>query len=97
MKIKFSPRAFKYLQEKQASAVTFYQVDIETACCVGAAREVGIALEPPRRQEHYKYQRAEGLDVYVHRDLQVSESVVIKKQGFWKFASLYADGLRISI
>lgn len=97
MDIRFTSRALRYIREKQASAVTFYQVDIEAACCIGAVRDVGITLEPPERREHYRYQRVGDLDVYVHRDLRVSGPVVVKKQGFWKFASLYADGLRISI
>ena len=97
MDIRFSPRACKYLRDKQASGITFYLVDIETSGSIGAVREVGVSLEPPKRPENFLYLRAESFDIYVSRNLEITEPVVIKKQGFWKFSALYADGLSVRI
>lgn len=97
MEIRLSPRAGKYLRERQATQVTFYLVDIETTGSIGAVREVGVSLEPPARPENFRWGRAEGFDIYVDRQLKVTEPVVIKKQGFWKLSSLYADGLRVQM
>ncbi len=97
MDIRFSSRAFKYLQSSQVSGITFYLVDLETGGSIGAVRDVGVSLKPPARPENFSYDRAEGFDIYIHRSLKVTEPVVIKKQGFWKFSWLYADGLRIHL
>jgi hypothetical protein len=97
MDITLSPSAVKYLRYRQVSGVTFYLVDIECTGCIGAVREVGVSLEPPGRPENFRYGRAEGFDIYVGRKLKVTGPVMIKKQGFWKFSSLFAHGLQIPI
>lgn len=97
MDIRLSPRAVKYLREMNAPAVTLYMVDIETTGSIGAVREVGVSLQPPKDQENFRYCPVEGFDVYVDRELKVTGPVVVKKQGFWKFSSLYADGLQVQL
>ncbi|MCF8111488.1 MAG: hypothetical protein K9J85_08365 [Desulfobacteraceae bacterium] len=95
MDIRLSPRALKYLRDKNVSEITFYLVDIETTGSIGAVREVGVSLAPPGRPENFRYERAGGFEIYIDSRLEVTEPIVIKKQGFWKFSSLYADGLGV--
>lgn len=97
MDIKLLPGAVKYIKAKKASEITLYFVDIETTGSIGAVREVGVSLEPPRRPENYRYKRAEGFDIYVSRDLKITGTIIIKKQGFWKLSWLCAEGLQIPI
>ena len=97
MDVRFSSRALKYLRDRQVSGITFYLVDIETTGSIGAVREIGVHLAPPGRPGNFKYDRAEGFDIYVDPRLEITEPVVIKKQGFWKLASLYADGLHFRV
>jgi len=97
MDIRVTPRARKYLQEKEASEVTLYLVDIESSGSIDSVKEVGVSLKPPKRPEHFMHDRAEGFDIYVDRKLRIIGPIVIRKQGFWKLASLYADGLQIPI
>lgn len=95
MDIRLSTRALKYLRDRNVSVITFYLVDIETTGSIGAVREVGVSLAPPGRPESFRYDTAGGFDIYIDRRIEVTEPIVIKKQGFWKFSSLYADGLNI--
>ncbi|MFW6297785.1 MAG: hypothetical protein ACOC03_04705 [Desulfosalsimonas sp.] len=97
MDIRLSPGAAKYLAAKKASDVTIYLVDIETTGSIGAVREVGVSLEPPKRPENFRYERVDGFDIYVARELRITGPVIIKKQGFWKLSWLCADGLQIPI
>ncbi len=97
MEVKISPRAMKYLQERGASSLVLGLVDIETGGSVGAARDVAFGFTPPRDSRHFRWCQVEGIDVYVDRKLKVVGPVVIKKQGFWKLSSLYADGVQVPI
>ncbi|MBS3754933.1 MAG: hypothetical protein KGY56_04470 [Desulfobacterales bacterium] len=97
MDIRFSSSALKYLRDRQVSGITFYLVDIETTGSIGAVREIGVRLAPPGRPENFKYDRAEGFDIYVDPRLEITEPILIKKQGFWKLAALYADGLHFRV
>ncbi|MBS3809796.1 MAG: hypothetical protein KGY38_06560 [Desulfobacterales bacterium] len=95
MDIRLSSRAQKYLRDRNVSAITFYLVDIETTGSIGAVREVGLSLATPGHPENFRYEQAGEFDIYIDSRLEVTEPVVIKKQGFWKFSSLYADGLGV--
>jgi len=98
MDIRLSSRARKYLQDKEASELTLYLVDIEAgSSSIGVVKDVGISLNQPKRPEQFLHDRVEGLDIYVDRKLKITGPIVIKKQGVWKFASLFADGLHVPI
>ena len=97
MEVTISPRAMKYLHERGASCLVLGLVDIETGGSVGAARDVAFGFAPPRDSRHFRWCQVQGIDVYVDRKLRVVGPVAIKKQGFWKFSSLYADGVQVPI
>ena len=97
MPVKISPRARKFLQDKGVDTIFLHFVDIAVADNVGVVKEVEVYYGQPDRPDLYWLRHADGIKVYVDRRLDSTGTVEIKKQGFWKFANLYADGLRIPL
>jgi hypothetical protein len=97
MEVRISPGARKYLANRGADSVVLRLVEMETGCSVGIAKDVDVRFEPPARPGGFLRRNAQGIDVYIDRRLGTQETVVIKKQGFWRFSCLYADGLRVPI
>jgi len=97
MEVKFSSGARKLLEEKGAENICIHLVDIATADSIGAARDIEVNCEVPEQKEQFWWDRVGGIDVYIDKKLKIIGPVVVKKQGFWIFSSLYADGLRILI
>jgi len=95
--ISISPRAKRFLQDKGVKTIVLSFVELETGCCVGVAKDVAVSFEPPRDPRKFWRRHADGWEVFVDRQLKSDAEVVIKKQGFWKFASLYVDGLRVPL
>lgn len=97
MQIRFSPGALKYMHKRGASTVVLDLVDMETGGSVGVVKDVAVGFQAPKDLKAYRYDRVQGVDVYVHRALRIHGPIRIKKQGFWKLSSLYADGLQVPI
>jgi len=97
MEIKISSGALRYIQSKGAKSIAVVLVDVETGDSIGAARDIEVKFETPEDTRNYYLEHSQGIDVYVDRRLRLTGKVVIKKQGFWKISSLYADGLQIPL
>lgn len=97
MDVSISSGAMRYIAQHHISCIVLDFVDIETGGSVGAVRDIGVEFEPPPNPKAYRYDRVQDVDVYIHRKLQITGPIRIKKQGFWKFCSLYADGLHVPL
>src|SRR6056297_1054658 len=97
MEIRFSNRARKLLKNKDCRQLVFYLIELETADSIGAARDIGVSYTPPHNTGQYRRANADGIDIYIDRNLRIIGPVVIKKQGFWKLSTIYADGLQIPL
>jgi hypothetical protein len=95
--VKFSANAKKFLKKKGIDTIVLHFVEIECGCMVGVAKDVAVTFEPPADAEAFRRDLVEGIEVYVDPRLKVDDDVVIKRQGFWNFSSLYVDGVRIPI
>ena len=97
MKIRITSRAKKYLEAKNVNTIVLKLVELSVAETVGVAREVQVDFELPEDKDKYGCFNVDNYEIFVDRRLEAIGDVVIKKQGFWKFSSLYADGFRIPI
>lgn len=97
MAIKFTRAAKKYIDEKQIRTVVLTFLELEAGCMVGVAKDIDVSFDPPEKEEPYLKSNVEGIDIYIDKRLSPAEEVTIRKQGFWRFSSLYADGLRVPI
>ena len=97
MQARLSSGARKLLHKLGCSQLTVHLVETETGCSIGFAREVRVDCEYPKDSAPYHPLEADGVTVYVDPRLKVQGRIVIKKQGFWKFSGLYADGVQIPI
>ncbi len=96
MAVRISKAARKFLDARKATKVVLRYLEVEAACMVGVAKDVQVLLGEPDDQT-YIHEHHEGIDVFIDPKLKINSIVHIKKQGFWKFSSLYADGLRVPI
>ena len=97
MPVKISPRARKFLKEKGVDTIFLQFVDIAVGDNVGVVKEVEVNYGLPDQPDLYWLRHDGNIRVYVYRRLDSTGPVEIKKQGFWKFANLYADGLRVPL
>lgn len=96
MNISFSSGALKFLKQKQADSVLIQLVELEGAAGdIDMVKEVEIKCRKPEDQTKYHYFKQNGLEVFIDRRLKVPGDIKIKKQGFWKFAFLYPDGVLV--
>ena len=95
--IRITPGARRYLVSRGYEAVVLTYTELEVGDSIGVAKEVTITYEPPEDRERYRLFPVDDIEVFVDRRLRADGDVVIKKQGFWKLTSLYADGFRIPI
>jgi len=97
MEVGMSNRARKFIRKTEAKNVVIRFVEVEIADSLGAAKDIEVTLQAPDRKEGFRHAHVDGVDVYVDKALKVTGPVVIKKQGFWKFSTLYADGLQVPL
>lgn len=97
MKIRITSRAKKYLEAKNFKDIVLKFMVLDVAESVGVAKEVMVSFEVPEDKDKYWCYNVGSYRVFVDRRLEAIGDVVIKKQGFWKLASLYVDGFRIPI
>lgn len=97
MKIRITSRAKKYLEAKNFNNIVLKFIELDVAESVGVAKEVSVGFEVPKDIDKYRCCNVGSYRVFVDRRLEATGDVVIKKQGFWKLASLYVDGFRIPI
>jgi len=95
--ISISPGAQRFLREKGVKTVVLSFLELQTGCCVGVVKDVAVTFEPPADPRKFWRRHADDFEVFIDRQLKSDAEVVIKKQGFWKFASLYVDGLRVPL
>lgn len=95
MAVEISRSARKFLEDRGLRTVVLRYVELEAGCMVGVAKDVDVGFEPPADPAAFRRSAVDGIDVFIDRRLKEDERVVIKKQGLWKFVSLYADGLRV--
>ncbi len=97
MPVRIAPSARKYIEDNGIRALTLKLVELETACCVGVVKEVEVLLFPPNDTRKFWRRNYDGVEIWVDRKINSQGDVVIKKQGFWKFISLYADGVLVPL
>ena len=97
MRVRISQGARIFLGKQDIRTVALTFLEIEAACTVGVAKEVSVTFDPPKDPEKFQRTMVEGIEVFVDNRLTPFGDVVIKRQGFWKFSSLYADGLRVPL
>jgi len=97
MKIRITSRAKKYLEAKNVMNIVLKFMELDVAESIGVAKDVMVSLEVPEDKDNYWCCNVGSYRVFVDRRLEAIGDVVIKKQGFWRFASLYVDGFRIPI
>jgi hypothetical protein len=97
MKIRITSRAKKYLEAKNFKNIVLRFMELDVAETVGVVKDVTVSFEVPEDKDKYWCYNIDSYQVFVDRRLEAISDVIIKKQGFWKFASLYVDGFRISI
>jgi hypothetical protein len=95
--VRFSPNAKAFLKKKGVDTVVVSFVEFDVAGTCGIAKDVSVTFEPPADATAFRHKLVEGIDVFVDRKLKIDDHVVIKRQGFWNFSSLYADGVRVPI
>ena len=95
--IRFSASAKKFLKKRGVATVVLRFVEFEAAGTCGIAKDVAVTFERPADVEAFYRSLVEGIEVFVDRKLKIDDAVVIKRQGFWNFSSLYADGVRVPI
>jgi hypothetical protein len=96
MNISFSSGALKFLKQKQADSVLIQLVELQGAAGdIDMVREVEIKCRTPEDPSKYRYFEQNGIEVFIDRRLKVPGDIKIKKQGFWKFAFLYPDGVLV--
>ena len=97
MKIRITSRAKKYLETKKIKDIVLKLVELDVAESIGVAKEVSVGFGAPDDKNKYRCCDVDSYRVCVDRRLEAIGDVTIKKQGFWKFASLYVDGFRVPI
>jgi hypothetical protein len=95
--VKFSANAKKFLKKKGIDTIVLRFVEFEAGGTVGVAKDVAVTFEPPADAGVFRRNLVEGIEVFIDPKLKVDGDVVIKRQGFWGFSSLYADGVRVPI
>ncbi len=95
--IKFSANAIKFLKKKDIDTIAFRFVEFEAGGTLGLAKDVAVTFEAPPDAEAFRRDLVEGVEVFLDNRLKIDGEVVIKREGFWKFSSLYADGVRVPI
>ena len=95
--IRFSAKAKKFLIKNGIDTIVLRFVEFETGGTVGVAKDVTVTFEPPADAKAFGRDLVEGIEVFVDPKLKVDGDVVIKRQGFWSFSSLYVDGVRVPI
>ena len=95
--VRFSANAKKFLKKRGINTIVLRFVEFEAGATLGLAKDVAVTFEPPADAEAFRCDLVEGIEVFVDPKLKVDDDVVIKRQGFWYFSSLYADGIRIPI
>jgi hypothetical protein len=95
--VKFSANAKKFLKKKGIDTIVLRFVEFEAGGTLGVAKDVAVTFEAPADAKAFRRDRVEGIEVFVDPKLKVDDDVVIKRQGFWNFSSLYADGVRVPI
>ena len=92
--IRLSPGAKRFIQERGVEVLAVKFIEIETGGTVGVVKDISITFQHPADPRLYREFSVDDIPVFIDRKLRLSEDIVIRKQGFWKFSSLYADGLR---
>jgi hypothetical protein len=95
--VEISRSARKFLEDRGLRTVVLRYMELEAGCMVGVAKDVDVGFDRPVDQEDFRRNEVEGIEVFIDRRLKEDATVVIKKQGLWKFANLYADGLRVPL
>ena len=97
MAIKITKAAKKYIDERNINTIVLTFLEMEAGCMVGVAKDIDVSFDPPEKEEAFLKSNVKGIAVYIDKRLSPSKEVTIRKQGFWRFSSLYADGLRVPI
>lgn len=97
MAVRLSRGARQFLTQRGLKTIVLSLTDIPVGCCLGVAKDIGITFEPPRDPRGFWRRSADGVEVYIDRQLKAIDEVVIKRQGFWKLSSLYVDGLSVPL
>jgi len=95
--VRFSANAKKFLKKRGIASIVLRFVEFEAAGTCGVAKDVAVTFEQPADADSFHRDLVEGIEVFVDRKLKVDDDVVIKRQGFWNFSSLYVDGVRVPI
>ncbi len=95
--VRFSANAKRFLKKKGIGTIVLRFVEIESGCMVGVAKDVAVTFDPPADVGAFRRDLVEGIEVFIDPKLNLDDEVVIKRQGFWNFSSLYADGVRVPI
>lgn len=97
MQARLTSGARKLLYRWGHSHLVIRLVEMETGDSIGIAREIQVEFAYPENREEYHRLVADGIEVLLDPRLKVADTVKIKKQGFWKFAGLYVDGVRVPL
>lgn len=97
MKIIIHRKALKYLEERQAEDISITLAEIDTNCPIGTAKEIRVILEKPQNLKSYRWKKVDKYHFFIDRRLREIGPIVLKKQGFWKFSSLYVEGLQVPL
>jgi len=95
--VRFSANAKKFLKKKGIDTIVLRFVEFEAGGTLGVAKDVAVTFEAPADAGAFRRDLVEGIEVFIDPRLKAEGEVVIKRQGFWHFSSLYADGVRVPI
>ena len=95
--VRFSTNAKKFLRKRGIATIVLRFVEFEAGGTLGVAKDVAVTFDAPDDAKAFRRDLVEGVEVFIDPKLKVDDDVVIKRQGFWHFSSLYADGVRVPI
>ena len=95
--VNFSKGARKFIEHRGIKSIAISYIEVEAGSIVGIAKDVMITYGRPVSGEEFLKVMVDDIEVFLDKRLKVSGKVVIKKQGFWRFSGLYADGIMIPI
>lgn len=90
--ISVTPAAKRYIQENGIIDISFVHHAPDVACCLGVTHEVLVAEEAPKKTENFYDFQSEGVNLYIDRELLMSNKLRLKLRGVFK-KRLDLDGL----
>ena len=81
--IRITPRALKRLRARGHTAVSFVQHAVDGGGCLGITYEILTVYKPPPDPDAFHKFEAEGITIYVDKNLAIGPELVVKARGLF--------------